>query len=120
MPVYWARRKRGLGEAEIPLRLGVPKAGGVPSAFNGFGWRGLGMSKGFEGEDIGVDDSEQVHQTMVVHKASVGDAADSGVIGRFVSVNSNMLRACLHFAAVLSTLLYAPTTRGKRRSPRCR
>ena len=60
MPVYWARRKRGLGEAEIPPRLGVPKAGGKPSAFNGVGWRGLGMSKGFEGEDIVVDDCEQV------------------------------------------------------------
>ena len=59
--MYWARRKRGLGEAEIP-RLGVPKVGGVPSAFKGFCRRGLGMSKGFEwdGEDIVVDESEQV------------------------------------------------------------
>lgn len=61
VPVYWARRKRGLGEAEIP-RFGVPKVGGVPSAFKGFCGRGLGISKGFvgEGEDIVVDDSEGV------------------------------------------------------------
>lgn len=55
MPVYCARRKRGLGEAdrEVP-KLGVPKAAEEPSGSADWSRRGLGMSNGFEGEDIVV------------------------------------------------------------------
>lgn len=54
VPVYCARRKRGLGEADD----GVPKTGGVPSAVADCAWRGLGMSNGREGEVMVVEVDE--------------------------------------------------------------
>ena len=65
--MYCARRKRGPGEAERDVpKLGVPELSGTASSPR----RGLGMSNGFEGEDIVVV-GEQGESDLAHPRASV-------------------------------------------------
>ena len=76
VPVYCARRKRGLGEADKDVpKVGVPEIGGVLSALRGASRRGLGMLNGLEGEVIVV----RVQERASPDRASSTDSYVSGV-----------------------------------------
>ena len=72
VPLYCARRKRALGEAEMAVpKLGVPNVGGVPSGIAACSRRGLGMSNGLEGEDIVVREQGAVRTRNVAVLSSL-------------------------------------------------